>query len=51
MSCHCAWYRLWLVATTASLLVAISLYQYDVNPVLIAIFLIAGLMPPHADMA
>ena len=36
----------WLVATTASLLVAISLYQYDVNPVLIATFLIAGLMLP-----
>lgn len=36
----------WLVATTASLLVAILLYQYDVNPVLIAIFLIAGLMLP-----
>lgn len=36
----------WLVATTASLLVAILLYQYDVNPVLITIFLIAGLMLP-----
>lgn len=36
----------WLVATTASLLVAISLYQYDVNPMLIGIFLIAGLMLP-----
>ncbi|EEV22758.1 ABC transporter, ATP-binding protein [Enhydrobacter aerosaccus SK60] len=36
----------WLVATTASLLVAISLYQYGVNPVLIATFLIAGLMLP-----
>lgn len=36
----------WLVATTASLLVAILLYQYEVNPVLIAIFLIAGLMLP-----
>lgn len=36
----------WLVATTASLLVAILLYQYDVNPMLIAIFLIAGLMLP-----
>lgn len=36
----------WLVATTASLLVATLLYQYEVNPVLIAIFLIAGLMLP-----
>lgn len=36
----------WLVATTASLLVAILLYQYEVNPVLIGIFLIAGLMLP-----
>ena len=36
----------WLVATTASLLVATLLYQYDVNPVLITIFLIAGLMLP-----
>ena len=36
----------WLVATTASLLVATLLYQYGVNPVLIAIFLIAGLMLP-----
>ena len=36
----------WLVATTASLLVAILLYQYDVNPVLITVFLIAGLMLP-----
>ena len=36
----------WLVATTASLLVAILLYQYEVNPMLIAIFLIAGLMLP-----
>lgn len=36
----------WLVATTASLLVAILLYQYEVNPVLIATFLIAGLMLP-----
>ena len=36
----------WLVATTASLLVATLLYQYEVNPMLIAIFLIAGLMLP-----
>lgn len=36
----------WLVATTASLLVATLLYQYEVSPVLIAIFLIAGLMLP-----
>jgi len=36
----------WLVATTASLLVATLLYQYEVNPVLITIFLIAGLMLP-----
>ena len=36
----------WLVATTASLLVATLLYQYEVNPVLIATFLIAGLMLP-----
>lgn len=36
----------WLVATTAILLVAILLYQYEVNPVLIGIFLIAGLMLP-----
>ncbi|ATR78436.1 amino acid ABC transporter ATP-binding/permease protein [Moraxella osloensis] len=36
----------WLVATTASLLVATLLYQYEVNPVLIGIFLIAGLMLP-----
>lgn len=36
----------WLVATTASLLVAILLYQYEVSPVLIATFLIAGLMLP-----
>ena len=36
----------WLVATTASLLVATLLYQYGVNPVLIATFLIAGLMLP-----
>ena len=36
----------WLVATTASLLVATLLYQYEVKPVLIAIFLIAGLMLP-----
>lgn len=36
----------WLVATTASLLVATLLYQYEVNPTLIAIFLIAGLMLP-----
>ncbi|OBX62601.1 hypothetical protein A9299_02470 [Moraxella osloensis] len=36
----------WLVATTAILLVATLLYQYEVNPVLIAIFLIAGLMLP-----
>lgn len=36
----------WLVATTASLLVAILLYQYQVSPVLIATFLIAGLMLP-----
>lgn len=36
----------WLVATTASLLVAILLYQYEINPMLIGIFLIAGLMLP-----
>lgn len=36
----------WLVATTASFLVATLLYQYEVNPMLIAIFLIAGLMLP-----
>lgn len=36
----------WLVATTASLLVATLLYQYEVNLVLIATFLIAGLMLP-----
>ena len=36
----------WLVAITASLLVATLLYQYEVNPMLIAIFLIAGLMLP-----
>ena len=36
----------WLVATTASLLVATLLYQYEVNPMLIGIFLIAGLMLP-----
>ncbi|PKZ69101.1 ABC transporter [Moraxella osloensis] len=36
----------WLVATTASLLVATLLYQYGVNPMLIATFLIAGLMLP-----
>ena len=36
----------WLVATTAILLVATLLYQYEVNPMLIAIFLIAGLMLP-----
>lgn len=36
----------WLVATTASLLVATLLYQHEVNPVLIATFLIAGLMLP-----
>lgn len=36
----------WLVATTASLLVATLLYQYEINPMLIAIFLIAGLMLP-----
>lgn len=36
----------WLVATIASLLVATLLYQYEVNPVLIAIFLIAGVMLP-----
>lgn len=36
----------WLVATTASLLVATLLYQYEVNPMLIAIFLIGGLMLP-----
>lgn len=36
----------WLVATTASLLIATLLYQYEVNPVLIALFLIAGLMLP-----
>lgn len=36
----------WLVATTASFLVATLLYQYEVNPVLIGIFLIAGLMLP-----
>lgn len=36
----------WLVATTASLLVATLLYQFEVNPMLIAIFLIAGLMLP-----
>ena len=36
----------WLVATTASLLVATLLYQYEVNPMLIAIFLIAGMMLP-----
>ena len=36
----------WLVATTASFLVATLLYQHEVNPVLIATFLIAGLMLP-----
>lgn len=36
----------WLVATTAILLVATLLYQYEVNPMLIAIFLIAGVMLP-----
>lgn len=36
----------WLVATTAGLLVATLLYQYEVKPILIAIFLTAGLMLP-----